>query len=136
MALVIKVEFVLTGTRLSPDGIIHLLGITPVRTWQKGDSIQDTKLRRKHNGWCLSIKGNENSIDLADYITPLLEVLLPKSELITDICREYELDAEFSCVIYIKDEAPIINFSTTNVINLAKLHAAIDVDIILTEMQT
>jgi hypothetical protein len=81
----------------------------------------------------LSIRNRGNETDFADFVNPLLEVLLPKSEQITHICREFGLEAEFSFVVYLVDEAPIINFSEKIISSIAKLHAALDIDIVITD---
>jgi hypothetical protein len=128
----IQVEFQITGSQKLPDEITDLLQIVPSRIWRENDSIQGTKLKRKENGWCLSLKDDENSIDLADYVLPLLKVLRSKSKVITQMYKEFDLRCEMSCAIYINDETPIINFTHEVIASLAELGAYVDIDIILT----
>jgi hypothetical protein len=129
----IKVEFRITGTKITAEEITNFLGISPTSTWNLGDSIQGTKIRRKHNGWCISIGNIENSLDLMDYIEPLIKFLLPKSELIAEFCSGNGLYCEIACTIYIIDQTPIINFSPILFSNLAELKTNLDIDLILTE---
>lgn len=128
----IKAEFILTGKQISPDEITRLLGMYPTRTWKEGDFIQETKLRRKHNGWCFSVSSDKNSLDLEDYISPILRALLPKSDTIKCVSDEYGLASELSCAIYIRDETPSINLGIETLTGLAKLVTTFDIDIILT----
>src|SRR5574340_925959 len=107
----IHVEFRLTRFHTSPDEITRQLKMTPTRTWLKGDSVQGTNLRRKHNGWCFSIENRQGGIDLEEYVLSLLNVLSPSAQLIRQICKEHEMSSEISCVVYLSDETPIINLS-------------------------
>lgn len=127
----IMAEFVITGINVTPDKITTAMGITPTKIWKIGDSVQNTALLRKHNGWCIST-GYRQDFDLEKYVKQLLEMLLPKSETITTFCRENELNCELSCAAYVIDETPSINFSKEVVLDLAKLNVSIDIDIILT----
>jgi hypothetical protein len=127
----IKVEFIITGTQITPEEISNLLGLTPTRTWREGDLIQATRLVYKQNGWCLSNK--ENSINLGDHIHSLLDNLLPKSELIAKVCSKYGLESEMNCVIYIVNETPIINISKKTIAGMERLGTSLDIDIILNE---
>lgn len=125
------VEFCITGTRISPDEITELLGVVPTRIWRLDEPIQDTMLRRKHNGWCLTKR--HESAELADLVKSLLNELLPNAETITRICSDYELDCELCCVAYVINQAPAINFDREIIRGLAQLGATLDIDIILTE---
>jgi hypothetical protein len=120
----IKVEFIITGLQISPDEITPLIGLTPTNTWNDGDFIQKTALRRKHNGWCISTDSKD--ISLGKLTRDLLNVLLPKTKIINELCAEYKLECELSCAIYIIDETPVVNFGRDIISDLALLNAAID----------
>jgi hypothetical protein len=126
----IKVEFMITGTMISPEEISTLLGMKPTRTWRRGDLIQATRLKYKQDGWCLSSK--EIGFNLSDHITSLLDNLLPNSEKIVKVCSRYGLESQISCAIYIVDETPIINFSKKVMADMTQLNTTLDIDIILT----
>jgi hypothetical protein len=108
------------------------LGVAPTKTWYVGDNIQGTLLKRKHNGWCLSINTQED-FELTKSLNSLLQILLPKSKTINHICQEYELETEISCTIYIVDETPVINLDQDIISKLAEFNIALDIDIILVE---
>ncbi len=129
----INIELILTGLLISPDEITRQLKMRPTRTWLKGDSIQGTNLRRKHNGWCFSIENRQDGLEVEEYILPLVNSLAPSAQLIRQICKEYEMSCEISCVIYMSDETPVINFSPQVLSNIVDFGAAIDVDIILSK---
>jgi len=127
----IRADFCITGIEIPPDKITSLLGISPTKTWQVGESIQGTALKRKFNGWCIS-KEYERDLNLVKPVKSLLEILLPKSKVINHICNEYKLECEMSCVIYVTDETPIIDFEQDVISKLAELKTTLDIDIILT----
>jgi len=129
----IKVEFHITGTKITPDEITNFLGISPTDTWNLGDSIQGTKLKRKHNGWCYSIGVQENTLDVVDYIVPLINFLLPKSELIIKVCQEHGLFSEIACSIYVANQTPVLHLDTEVMSNLVRMKTHLDFDLILTE---
>lgn len=126
-----KVEFLITGTKISADEITKLIGVSPTRSWDMGDFIPKTNLRRKHNGWCLSYDDSEKIKDIDEAMLFLLNILLPKSKQIIQISKEYDLECEMNTVIYISDQVPAINLSKEIVCGLAELRAMIDIDIIL-----
>ena len=129
----IKVEFCITGNGLRPEEITGSLNVIPTKTWLEGDPLQGTKLRRKHNGWCLSLKDEASSLDLDANISELLRFLLPKSDQVSYLCSEYDMDCELSCAIRIREEVPAINLNPKTLSALSSLNAAIDIDVILTE---
>jgi Domain of unknown function (DUF4279) len=127
----IEVEFCITGLQIAPDEITRLTGIPPTKTWISGDIIQETALRRRFNGWCISM--DTNILGIGQATRKLVNVLLTKKETINKLCAEYELDCELSCAIYIIDETPVVNFGQDIISDLAILNAAIDIDLILTK---
>ena len=134
-----EVEFCIFGTRLLPEEITRLVGIHPTRTWNVGEFIQrniggviqNSKIQRKENAWCLSVNNDSDNIDLAKPIKQLLQIVMPKANIIRKMCDEFDLECELGCAIYIKDETPILNFTPDVFSDLAELKATLDFDIIL-----
>ncbi len=58
-------------------------------------------------------------------------MLEPCQERILRAKREYDLEAELSCVVYIEEEAPIAHFDAHLIGRISRLGASIDLDIIL-----
>jgi len=127
----IKIEFIICGS-LPPDEITSFIGILPTRTWKFGDLINGTTITRKQNGWCLSSNLVTPSIIVENHLKPLFEILLPKAEVINEICKKYDLEAEMSAAIYVIDEIPDLFLGSETIAVIAKLKAALDLDIILT----
>ena len=127
----IHTRFCITGTSISPDQITNLLGFSPTQTWILGDPIQGTRLSRKHNGWCYSVGGAENTLDLGRSVSALVNHLVSYSQIISDVCSKHKLHCEVSCAVYIVDETPIINLDPETISGLACLNASLDIDIIL-----
>jgi hypothetical protein len=128
----IKVELRLTGLNISPDEITNLVGVSPTRIFRIGESIQETDLKWKENGWCFSLGEYRDSYDLGQEVSELLDRIALFSKEIPRICDENKLFSEISCAIYVADETPTINFNQKTIAQLAKLKTSVDVDIILT----
>jgi hypothetical protein len=128
----VLVEFIITGTNPFSDEFTKAIGITPTKTWKLGESIQETALRRKNNGWCLSSEYHHD-LDLQKYAKDILQVLLPKSEILSKYCTAFDLNCELSCAMYIVDETPVVNFDEETISALTSLNASLDIDIILTK---
>ena len=65
MATSLKVRFTLTGMNFDPDNISRLIGLTPTKTWRRGDRRAGSALSWEHDGWMLS-KSEKTSLDLND----------------------------------------------------------------------
>lgn len=127
----IEVYFIIAG-EIPPDEITNSVGISPSRIRNKGDSNQGTLLVWKRNAWILDADVSSSSIDLADHITPLLDILVPKAGEIIELCNKHDLYSEISCAIYIVDVTPAIVLSLGIIEAIAKLRTTIDIDLILT----
>ena len=122
--------FCITGLGIAPEEITRVLGITPTKTWLVGESIQQTGLRHKQNGWCIATAAEV--VSLEETTQQLLAVLSPKANAINELCSKHDLDRELNCAIYVVNETPAVNFSRGVIVALAEIGASIDVDIILT----
>ena len=129
----IKVEFRLTGTKILPEEITDLIGVSPTRVFRMGESIQGTKLTWKSNGWCFSLNDYKDTVDLGEEISFLLDHLTVFSTKIIRVCEEKKLDSEISCAVYMDDETPIINLNQKVIAQLNELQTTLDVDLILTD---
>lgn len=134
MATEIACEFLLTGVGFNPDEITILLGIQPTKTWRLGDLVPRTSLRRKHDGWLLSIGyehlDEEHSIDLMSQVRRLFDRLQPDTAKLIDICTRLQLESSLNCVLYIRgNERPAVHFDPDIIQWLAQLQAEIDIDL-------
>ena len=129
----IRIEFHIIGENFSPEGFTKIINISPTRVWHVGDSVTKTKLLRKKNAWCFSKKVNKESLDINDYISPIVDELLPKRKIISSFCASQDLYLEISCVIYIINQTPILHLDPALLTKLHKLNVDVDFDIILTE---
>jgi len=128
----LKVEFLILG-EIPPEEITKVIGVPPTETWLKGDSILGTPRLQKKNGWVLAPKIDEKSIDLEDYLQPLLDLLVPRAEEIAKLCDDHNLFSQICCGIDIVDDAPVIDFSRETMAKIAQLKTTLDIDIVLTE---
>ncbi len=130
MASEVRAEFYLTSLEMTPDEMTKFLGILPTETWVIGDSVGRALLKRKENGWCLSTNDNTD-LDLAKHVISLLDILVPKAEILREMSRKSHLEAEIDGVAYIDEEPPRIHFSQETLSKIVQLGAAVDIDIIM-----
>ena len=126
----INVEFEIKSNQIKPDEITNYLGILPTRKLLTGDFIGKTLIRMKNNIWCLSVKTQENSLDLTDYLTPIIEQLMPKKEIISKLCLENDVTCVFECGLRIHEQHPIMDLSPKLLSNIVELRASLDIDIV------
>jgi Domain of unknown function (DUF4279) len=122
----ILVEFLLTGFEVDPEKITVAIGIEPTESWNVGDAIEKTKLKRKENGWALS-SGLDKSSELEEHLDVLFEQLQAKWAILTSLCSKY--DAEISCTVYgYEAQGPAMHLDKKIVKFIAELNAEVDID--------
>jgi hypothetical protein len=127
----LKLEFIITSTTLTSERITELLGTQPSRTWDLGDAIERTALRRKHNGWCLLAPFEGEELDLSIPTRSLLHLLTPIASRIRKLSNDFEVYCVFSYAVYLYDETPIVHFAPEVLSEIANLNAHVDIDLIL-----
>jgi len=118
----------LTGGDFDPDEVTDALGIEPTKTWRIGDPIQNTLLKRKHNGWSVATS-REESLDLGKQIRDLLRRLEPTFSSIATLRDRVDLNVEVSCAIYIYGETPSMHLDRETLSMIERLDAEIDFDL-------
>lgn len=126
----INVEFEMKSSHITPDEITNSLGIFPTRKLLKGDLVGKTLIRMKNNIWCISAKIQEDSLDLTDYLTPIIEQLIPKKVIINKLCQENVVTCVFECGLRIHEEHPIMDLSPKLLSSIVELGASLDIDIV------
>ena len=124
----VRVAFTLTGLGIDPDVITEGIGLRPTKTWRLGEKNQNTKVRRKYDGWSIVMK-RHRSADLGQEIRRLLEPILPHANAIRKTCEEYDLEAEVGCAVYVSDETPAMYLDSDIIKLLADLNAEFDIDL-------
>lgn len=131
MGCEIEVGLTLTGLHVSPDDITGIVGLCPTRTWALGDSIQNTALRRKHDGWQFALPPKE-TLQLEEQLKDLLDALDPYRERIREVAQRMVLEVEVYCAVYIAGDTPASYLSACTLGRLVALGANLDIDLILT----
>jgi len=126
----IRVALSLTGSEFSPEEVTKTLGLHPTEEWRKGETIGRTALKRKHNGWVLSLP-IEKTIEFGDLLEKLIDMIDPFRDRISTLVLESELDIEISCAIYFEDETPVLNLPADLLNRISALGADLDIDLIL-----
>jgi hypothetical protein len=121
-----KGNFSIFSKKLTPEELNSLLGITADAMMHIGEPrVKGSKLKWDENVWVLRSK-SESGRPLAEHLQELIDRLLPHSErleMVVDKCEFF-----FDCVIE-GDENPELNFPPQLIKSIAKLNAALDVDL-------
>jgi len=109
-----------------PESVTRDIGITPSRTWYKGDTRPKTLLIEKKNGWELKSALSEES-SLSEHVNYLLSIMEPARKQLKEVTRKcYSL---LACVIYVDEEMPEIHFDFDVIQRLADLNPRLDIDV-------
>jgi hypothetical protein len=119
--------FLLIGVDFQPDEITAQVGITPTKTWTKGDlRLPGAVVRHQENGWMVLSK-LDRSADLEEHIKSVLEQLQPSWDILQKLCLLHS--AEFACVVYsYGGDRPAIHFDREVIKQVNELNSTIDVD--------
>ncbi len=113
-----------------PDEVTRRLGLEPTRTWRKGDKMSLLTLpREKDTGWEIAVP-EVACIDVNVPLRQLLSILTPVAKKIAGVRTDLDLEAEVSCVLFVRGGSPILHFDVTAVQLIASLGAEIDIDIV------
>jgi hypothetical protein len=129
MSIEIRVSFVVTGFDCNPALITDKLGIVPTKTWQVGDAVERTALRRKHNAWILE-SPLQDHMDIRPHLAWLIARLPAELNQLSSIANEWQ--AKLFCAVYTSGERPAFSIGPADVTRLAQLGAGIDVDMYVT----
>ena len=124
------VDFTFTSDEESLQDLDSVLGLKPKKCWNKGDPIERTILKYKVSGWSIGTE-KERTQDLERHILAILERLLPKQEVISEVVKTRNLKTSLQCVIEMGDTTPSTFIDAPLVKRIADLGASIDFDIYL-----
>jgi hypothetical protein len=126
----IEIELRLTGQGISVEEIASLVGLTPTKTWKRGEAIRKTNLSRKEDGWVFGIPQRETH-DMEALLRELLDVLEMRGQGLAEATSRFSLSKEISFGVYVRDETPAAWFSVETLRRLAALDASLDIDVML-----
>lgn len=127
--------FQLWGSRLDPDVVTRAMGIEPHRAHRRGEQrTTDPETTHRTGGWSLrsdDVLSRDDHLD--DHLRWLLDQLESRAHQLGDVVAEQELDAEFSCGVFM--EAPICDFvlPPETIGRVAALGATLRLDIYASE---
>ncbi len=122
-------EFKILGDDISPDEMGQRLDLAAHETWMKGDVIARTILTRPECGWSHHTVEDDN-VEVADHVQVLIDIFLPKRDVLKQIAETNEVEYWLSCVVYTDDAMPALDFTPTQLGALADLDIYLDIDII------
>ncbi|MBT2640082.1 DUF4279 domain-containing protein [Bacillus sp. ISL-39] len=113
------------GDEFPLEIITNTLGLEPTETYKKGDIIErsrsSTKIRyRKETDWTLST-GYQESYDINDQLNVILKSLIGKTDQLSFLKGEYDLDYLFMIVIQIENSEKPAMYLQKDIIEFASL---------------
>ena len=120
----------LFGDGFSPEEVTRTVGLQPTKTWRKGESVQNTLIRRKVDGWAFELP-YEKTLELEEMIRRLLDKLEPYREKLVEVSRDLGLNMQFEWVMYIANQAPKGHIAADVMQRVASYGADLDMDIIV-----
>jgi len=120
----LKLRLILTSKSLTADDMATLAGISPSKSWTRGQVVHPSaKNVHKENGCLLQIEDSS----LSSAAKRLEETLQAQSAALLELPKD--VDIELSCVVYLKGAAPELHLEPQTVDLLASIGAGIDIDI-------
>jgi len=129
----LKVRLVVTSDSLIPKTISDFLGVSPTKSWLRGDSVHPRATNiHKENGWVLSLEGGSGDLIVEPIIDRLI-ALVPQGKLAA-LCRQYQgsVSVEISIIAYVSaDFLPSISLTPAQAAFLAHCNGGFDIDLYL-----
>jgi hypothetical protein len=128
----LNVYFMISDDEYLPEKITEITGITPSRSYRKGELKLGTNFRYKNNLWELkSPLPPTESIDT--HVAYLFSVIDPAIEAVKSITSV--IGSELLCVAYCYGSSPSVGFDNKTLRKLSELNAFLDIDIIISESE-
>ncbi|HYM01038.1 MAG TPA: DUF4279 domain-containing protein [Blastocatellia bacterium] len=131
MSIQFHVMLRITGELCSPEEITERTGITPTRSWHKGELLKGTVegktiLRYEENGWELK-SGLDLESPLEDHIKSVADAVSSASDVLREFTTKY--DAFIECAAYFDETTPELCLDPELVGWLASLNLGLDIDL-------
>jgi hypothetical protein len=121
----IRIQLNFTGFRRSPSELTAIIGLLPAKTWEEGAAIERSTRKYTSNGWRLCPDGRYDDIECG--VDALLEKVAPQWDELRSLSLESRV--ELSLVVFVYGSAPAVHLRSDQIVKLAELKAAIDVDL-------
>lgn len=123
----IKLKFL--ETNLIPDEITNLIGISPTICGKKGDLVRGRKLPINEGLWIYKsiVAPPWNIGEALEKLLPMIET----NEKLRKYCKNFNIYREFSVIMYLAQNTPIVTMEPSLLQRIANVGATIDFDIYL-----
>ena len=120
--------FMLRGKELDPQLVSELLGMTPTRSFKRGDQRTEEK-KWPHGFWGLTSDERIQSTDLALHIEWVINQLEPVRQKLVEIMSDKQIDAEISCLWMLSTSHDGLSVSAVLLERIASLGLKLNLDI-------
>lgn len=127
----LRVELVVMSDDLHPQIFTDYLGVTPRKTFLKGDpTIPGALILQEINGWVLTLEAADDELFVHSLVDRLI-AQIPDGKL-TSLCQQYHgsVEVELSVVAHVSDDfRPSIALTSEQIAFLAQCNGSFDVDL-------
>lgn len=121
-------SFILIGKELDPGKITSELGITPSKSFRRGDKRSETDMW-KHGYWELCSADHVKTSDLGDHIRWVIEHVFPVRDELSSLLKGKDIKAGISCFSILEKGQTVINLSPLLIREMAELNLGIELDL-------
>jgi hypothetical protein len=121
-------SIIFIGKELDPDKITAFLGITPSRSFKRGDKRNETE-KWLHGYWELCSSNMVNSSSLEFHFKWIIDQLVPIRQKLLALSKESEIKAEISCFSILPKGQTVLNLSSQIIKVLAEANLSVELDL-------
>lgn len=122
------VSFILIGKDLNPNAISSSLGLSPSKSFKRGDMRTITE-KWKHGYWEICSSDNVNSLELETHLRWITDQLMPVNQSLQKILNTQNVKAKISCFWIFRTSRGVFTLAPQLIRHLSELGIGIDFDI-------
>lgn len=128
MATEMYAQLAIYGEQLDPDEVTKVLGLSPERSWRRGDPKGARGVAsRKEGCWKIETKRSQDcEKDLNDHLLTLLERIAPVRGIVGALAERFTL--QFECIIEFDQEVPALHVDRQVMKAMSDLGGELDID--------
>ena len=124
----INIEFSIKGEKFDPMDITKIIGISPNRSYSKGDQIKSKPMFRDHSLWEIET-GFQLSFDINNQLKQMMDILNNKKDFVRKLTVQYDVKMSFIIIInFINHDKPTIYLSKEVISFVNEIRADIQFD--------
>lgn len=121
-------SIIFIGKELDPEKLTTFLGITPYRSFKRGDKRNESE-KWLHGYWELCSINVVNSPSLEFHLNWIIGQLVPIGQKLVALSKESEIKAEISCFSILPKGQTVLNLPAQIIKVLAEANLSVELDL-------